>query len=61
MNYVCEFCGKKFPLFYINHYKADRGMSYWGNGQKYNFRGAKGNFLKHQIACERKQKAKDKK
>lgn len=42
-------------MFYRNQRDIrHKGFSYWGNGQKYNYRGAKGNFLKHIRACARK-------
>ncbi len=54
MIFLCPTCKKEFPLYYLNKREASGGYSYYGNGQKYNFRGARGNFLKHIRACAKK-------
>jgi antitoxin component HigA of HigAB toxin-antitoxin module len=44
----CPYCKKVFPLFYKN-----KGSSYWGNGQRYNFRAPIANFNRHVNACKK--------
>lgn len=51
--FECGCCKKRFPMYYVN-----KGKTYWGNRGRYNFRGAKANFLKHIKACEREKKMK---
>lgn len=56
--FECGICGKRFPLYYRNKRKQERGgpfSDYWGDRGRYNFRGAKANFLRHIQACEKKQ------
>ena len=49
--FECPICLKHFPFFYLNH-RAD----YWGDRGRYNFRGAKANFIRHIVFCCKKNK-----
>jgi len=51
--YICDKCGKEIKIAPVNHKKLDRnnGFGYWGNGQKYNYRGGKGALARHLKAC----------
>jgi hypothetical protein len=54
-DYICDYCDKEFPRAYTN--KGGNGkiqVVYWGNRGRYNFRGAKANFLKHRKSCKAK-------
>jgi len=52
--YVCPHCKKTFPAFYKNK-GIGRIVGYWGNGQRYNFRGPVANFNRHVKACSKKE------
>ena len=51
----CGYCKKRFPVFYKNkREEKNANHSYYGNGQKYNFRAARANFYRHIKSCESK-------
>ena len=53
VTYECPYCVKWFPTFYKNK-GTGRMVGYYGNGQKYNFRGATSNFIRHVNACRKR-------
>jgi len=53
--YICAKCGKRIKIAPRNHARTDKGYcDYWGNGQRYNYRGGKGALVNHLKACYKK-------
>jgi hypothetical protein len=51
--YICGKCGKRIKVAPKNHAKLDKPhlCGYWGDGQKYNYRGGKGALMNHLRKC----------
>lgn len=53
-SFICGFCGKRLPYYYRSK-ENNATHGYYGNRGRYNFRGAKANFLRHIKKCEKVQ------